>query len=82
VRAHTGWSSEMRSIDVQRSSIVVYRVEIDRARIDSLVIGAWILGIRGRGSLTWHEHARCLVPEGRNKNFRQESVRTRPSPGR
>jgi hypothetical protein len=48
-RAHTepAGSSEMRRGERERFAIVVYRVEMDRARINLLVIGAGILGISG-----------------------------------
>jgi hypothetical protein len=50
----------MRGIDVPRSSTVVdrFKFKMDRARIDSLVIGAWILRTGGAADFTWHEHAR------------------------
>jgi hypothetical protein len=38
----------MRRSDGPRFAIVVYRVEMDRARIDALVIGVCILVIVGR----------------------------------
>jgi hypothetical protein len=55
-----GWSSEMFGIDVPRSSTVVdrFKFKMDRARIEPLVIGAWILRTGGAADFAWHEHAR------------------------